>query len=261
MSRDIYRTIRLFLASTRPNEVRKGLRLAETEVDKVGTRETKPLFEMVLPLFYIDTFDNPELVTILDEAINLTVRFGPWIIPILIDNLDEEDIKAQSAVAHVLGRIGENAVQPLMKGYASTDKPTLRAVILYAMGKVKSPQIVQAVQMAINAAQSTNLELRNAACRALGKIIESIPPESLSKDLKRQFIECLSSNLSETNVCVRSKAIRSWGKMAKYGHLTDSECEQLKKVCRHITGTDENNDWDYAYVVRKEAEEALANMK
>lgn len=261
MPEDKYSRIRKLVAGKRPDELREGLRLIEMEISKVDPSEAKPLFEMVSALFYIDTLDHPELVSILDEAVSLTVRFGAWVIPILIDNLDEGDIKAQWAAAHVLGRIGEDAIKPLMKAYTSTDNQSLRAFILYAMGKIKSSQIEQVVPMAINAARSNNLELRDTACRALGKIIESIPPDSLSQDLKRQFLECLYGNLSDTNASVRSKTVRSLGKMAKYGHLTDSESKILITVCRRIIGIDENNDWDRAFVVRREAEEALANIK
>jgi hypothetical protein len=261
MPEDIYRTIRSLLSSTRPDEVHKGLSLAEMEAVKIGSSEAGPLFEMISSLFYIDTLDHPEMVTVLDEAINLTVRLGPWVIPILIDNLDEGDIKAQWAVAHVLGRIGDRAIQPMIKEYAAANNPTLRAFILYALGKVKSPRIIQAAGLALEAAQSADLELRDTASRALGKFIESIPPASLPKDLKRQFIDCLRRNFSDPNASVRSKAVRSLGKMAKYGHLDASEREQLKAVCRRITGADENNEWDRAYVVRKEAEEALGNIK
>jgi len=261
MPEDNYSNIRKLLASKRPDELCEGLRLIEMEIGKVDPGEAGPLFEMVSALFYIDTLDHPELVPILDEAVSLTVSFGTWVIPVLIDNLDEGDIKAQWAAAHVLGRIGENAIQPLMKAYTSTDNQSLRAFILYAMGKIKSSQIVQVVPMAIDAARSGNLELRDTACRALGKIIESIPPDSLSQDLKTQLLECLYSNLPDTNASIRSKTVRTLGKMAKYGHLTDSEREKLKTMCRRMTGIDENNDWDRAFIVRREAEEALANIK
>ena len=261
MPEDNFSKIRLLLASKRPEQMREGLRLIEMKITKIDPSEAKSLFEMVSALFYIDTLDHPELVSILDEAVSMTVRFGTWVIPILIDNLDEGDIKAQWAAAHVLGRIGEDAIQPLVKAYSSTDNQSLHAFILYAMGKIKSSQIVQAVPMAIDAARSSNLELRDTACRALGKIIESIPPDSLSQDLKRRFLECLYRNLSDTNASVRSKAIRSLGKMAKHSHLIDSEREKLKTVCRRIAGIDENNDWDRAFVVRMEAEEALTNIK
>ncbi len=252
-----YQNIRTLLASTSPEELREGLKLVEIEIAKVGSREAKPLFEMVTPLFYIDALDHPEMLPILDEAISLTVGFGEWIIPILVEKLDAGDIKAQWVVAHVLGRIGADAIDPLMTEYASTTDPTLRAFILYALGKVKSPKIVKAVALAIEAAQSSSLELRDTATRALGKFVESIPLGCLSRELKRKFIECMHRNLSDPSASVRAKAIRSLGKLAKYGHLAEEERSELQGVCRHLMGTDEAGDWDRAYVVRKEAREAL----
>ncbi len=255
-----YSTIRALLASTRPEELREGLKHVETEIAKVGSNEAKPLFEMVSSLFYIDALDHPELVPILDEAINLTVGFGSWVIPILIDHLDAGDIKAQWVVANVLGRIGADAIDPLIAEYASTTNATLRAFILYAMGKVKSPRIIKAAATVIEAAQSSNLELRDTATRTMGKIIESIPPENLSRDLRRQFIDCLRKNLADPNASVRAKAIRSLGKLARFGHLSDDERDQLKMVCNRIRGIDKDGDWDRAYIVRKEAAEALSYL-
>src|SRR5512144_2700713 len=101
-----YRTIRALLASRKPEEIQKGLQLVAIEITKIGSVEARPLFEMVTTLFYIDVLDHPELVPVIDEAISLTARFGSWVIPILIDSLDAGDIKAQWAIAHVLGRIG-----------------------------------------------------------------------------------------------------------------------------------------------------------
>jgi hypothetical protein len=252
-----YSTIRALLASTHPEELREGLKQVKTEIARIGSSEARPLFEMVSTLFYIDLLDHPELAPILDEAINLTVGFGSWIIPILVDNLDAGDIKAQWAAAHVLGRIGADAIEPLMAEYATTTDPTVRAFIMYALGKIKSPKVIKAAALVLEAAQSPNLELRDTATRALGKTIESITPESLSKNLKRQFIECLRKNLADHNASIRAKAVRSLGKLAKHGHLADAEREELKAVCSHIKGTDKDGDWDRAYVVRKEADEAL----
>ena len=65
------------------------------------------------------------------------------------------------------------------------------------------------------------------------------------------------SNLNDTNSGIRSKVVRSLGKMAKYGHFNIQERERFKKLCSNILGKDDDFDWDRAYVVRKEAEEAL----
>jgi len=257
MSENSYRTIKLLLASTAPDELRQGLDLAKKEIARVGTAEARPLFEMVSAIFYIDPFDHPELAPILEEAVSLVVGFGEWVVPMLIESLDNGDLKAQWAVANALGRIGADAIKPLMLEYASTTDPTRRAFILYTLGKVKSPKILQAASLALEAAQSPDRELRDTATRALGKFVESIPPEDLSDELRAQFRERLHHNLSDPSASVRAKAIRSLGKLAKYSHLTMPEREQLKVVCQRALGTDEKVEWDRAFIVRKEAEEAL----
>jgi hypothetical protein len=257
MPDDSYRTIRTLLASTRFEDLHKGLELAELEIVKIGSSEAKPIFEMVSPLFYIDALDHPELVPILDEAVNLAARLGASIIPILMESLNAGDLKAQWAIANVLGRIGADAIQPMMMAHASATDPTFRAFILYALGKIKSPKVIQAAAIALEAAQSPNLELRDTATRTLGKLAESVPPGQLTEEVKRLFMERLQTNLSDLNVNVRAKAIRSFGKLAKYKHLTESEARQLGSACQHILGTDTAGEWDRAFVVRKEAEEAL----
>jgi HEAT repeat protein len=257
MPDDSYRQLRTLLASTDPADLNRGLELAAIEISKAGIDEARPLLELLSGLFYIDAYDRPELLPAVNKALDLIVGFGSKIIPFLVEYLDAGDIKAQWAVANILGRIGAESVEPLIAAYVSTTNATLRAFILYALGKVKSPEVLHAIGIALDAAQSLDLELRDTATRALGKFVESIPPASLSKEQKRQFIECLRGNLSDPNASVRSKAIRGLGKMARYGCLTDSERKQLDAVCRHILGADADGDWDRAFIVRKEAEEAL----
>jgi hypothetical protein len=257
MPNDSYQAIRMLLASTHLTDLDKGLELAKTEISKAGVREAKLLFEIVSALFYIDAYDHPELVPIINKAIDLLVNFGSRMIPILIESLDAGDIKARWAIANILGRIGTDSITPLMAAYVSTTDLTLRAFILYALGKVKSPDVLNAVGIVLEAAQSSDQELRDTATRALGKFIESIPSANLSREQKGQFIEYLRGNLSDSNANIRAKAIRSLGKMGKYGHLTDSERDQLNAVCRHILGVDADGDWDRAFIVRKEAEESL----
>jgi hypothetical protein len=255
-----YRTIRALLSSKRPEEIQEGLKLVAIEITKLGSSEARPLFEMVTALFYIDALDRPELVSVLDQAVKLAANFGAWVIPILIEDLDAGDMKAQWAIAHVLGRIGAGAIDPMLKAYAEAKDPTRRAFILYALGKIKSEELVKAAPTALRAAGSSDLELRDTATRTLGKFVECIPPAKLSPPLREDFLQCLRDNLSDDNASVRSKAMRSLGKMGKHGHLTDTERMQLKTACRRILGIDEVGEWDRAFVVRKETEEALTYL-
>ncbi len=252
-----YETIQTLLASTRPEELRQGLELVRQQISQLESDEAKSLFEMVSTIFYIDPLDRPDLVPIIEEAIDLVAALGEWVIPFLVENLDAGDLKAQMAISHALGHIGPDAIEPLMTEYQASDDPALHTFVLYAMGKIKSPEIVQAAQLAIEAAQSSDLELRDTATRAIGKFVESIPPSDLSEELRVAFIETLQSNLSDPSPGIRAKAVRSLGKLAKYGHLGPAELENLTKLCARILGVDGSFEWDRAFVVRREAKEAL----
>jgi len=257
MSEEFYRSVQPLLASTQPEEIRRGLELVRKEIARIGSAEARPLFEMVSAIFYIDPLDRPDLVPLLDEAISLVVGFGAWVIPPLLEKLDSGDLKAQMAAAQALGRIGADAIQPLITHYQAAPDPSHRAFVLFALGKIKSPRVVQAVGLALAAAQAPDLELRDTATRALGKLAESIPPAELPEDTRLEIVRQLQANLADPNPVIRAKAIRSLGKLARYGHLNAAEREQLKATCQLILGTDDQFDWDRAYIVRKQAEEAL----
>jgi HEAT repeat protein len=111
--------------------------------------------------------------------------------------------------------------------------------------------------VALEASASPDLELRDSATRALGKFAESILPSDLPAELRSAVLERLRANLADTSPGIRSKAVRSLGKLARYRHLTVQEREQLGITLRRLLGEDEHFDWDKAYVVRKEAKEAL----
>ena len=76
MSEDTHRRIRALLTSTEPDELREGLALVKKEIASLGSDESRPLFEMVSTIFYIDPLDRPDLMPALDEAISLVVGFG-----------------------------------------------------------------------------------------------------------------------------------------------------------------------------------------
>ena len=252
--------IRTLLASDDPVQLRKGLALVREEIARVGSHEARQLFELVSTLFYIDPLDRPDLVPVLDEAVDLVVGFGEWVIPALVEKLDAGDLKAQIAAGHALGRIGADAVQPLVEEYAVAADDSHRAFILYALGKIRSPKVVKAAKLALEASASPDLELRDTATRVLGRIADVISPSEMPGELRAEFLARLQANLSDRNTGVRSKAIRSLGKMARRGHLRPEEQEAFRKACHLILGDDEAFDWDRAFVIRREAEEALRQL-
>ena len=129
--------------------------------------------------------------------------------------------------------------------------------IRYALGKVKSPNIVKAASLALDAAGSPDVELRDTATRAIGKFAESIPAGALAEEIRAGFRDRLLRNMSDMSAGIRAKAVRSLGKLAKHGHLSPRERWELAVTLKRLLGEDEHFEWDRAYVVRKEAKEAL----
>jgi hypothetical protein len=257
MPEETYATIRQLLASTELGELRTGLELVKGEIRRLGSAEARELFEVVSTLFYLDTYEQPALAPIVDEAISLVVGFGHWVIPALVAKLDAGDFKAQFAVSTALGRIGADAIGPLLQALGEAESADRQVFILFALGKIKSPRVVDAVPVVLAAAGSPHAEVRDTATRALGKLAESVPPAAVHEGQRRAITARLRSNLADSSPAIRAKAVRSLGKLARYGHLDATEKTELRTVLGRLLGTDGAYEWDHAYVVRREAEEAL----
>lgn len=258
MQPETFHTISTLLSSHDPADLLRGLALVKAEAAGADPQDCERLCEVVLPIFYIDPLDHPEHIPAIEEAIMVVAGLGEVVIPPLIQNLEMGDVKAQMAIASALGWMGAKAIDPLLAEYASTcPDPACKAFLLYALGKIKAPEIVKAAPLAVEAARSTDLELRDTATRALGKFVESIPAGRLPEEVRVAALAALLHNLSDYSPGVRAKAVRSLGKFAKYGHLTQRERWELAVRLRRILGQDEQFEWDRAYVVRKEAQEAL----
>ena len=59
MTENSYPTIRKFLTSTEPEELKKGLELVRQEITQISFDDARLLFEMIHALFYIDYLDQP----------------------------------------------------------------------------------------------------------------------------------------------------------------------------------------------------------
>ena len=257
MSEEHFSEIKHLLASDDPEEIHQGLVKVRQVLPETSEEEARELIEMVSALFYVDLLDHPDQVYVIDEAVSLAADFGEFVVPILLRTLDATDMKAQLTIGHAIGRVGQAAIDPLLEAYGGETGPECQIFILYALGKIRSPEIIRAFEPALEASRADHPELRDTAVRALGNFVESIPPEDLPEEYKAGMLEEIQENLSDPNAGVRAKAIRSYGKLARYGHLTAEEQQKCRETCELLLGADDQFDWDRAYIVRKEAEEAL----
>jgi hypothetical protein len=258
MVEDLTRAVGRLLSSTDPDEVATGLNKAWARLPRASADEKRQYVEMASALFYIDTLDHPEYLPVVEDAIGMIASIGELAVPILMQELEGGDVKAQMAIGQALGRMGHEVIPALLQHYHEVcPEASCRNFILYALGKVKSPKIIEALPTALEAAGAGNQEVRDSATRALGKFAESIPAGALNSEMVTAVLERLRLNLGDGSPALRAKAVRTWGKLARYGHLSREQCEQLTVALHRILGEDEHFEWDRAYVVRKEAREAL----
>ncbi|NOZ93727.1 MAG: hypothetical protein GXP47_03165 [Acidobacteria bacterium] len=246
------------LLSEDREKVRCGLDTIKEKIGELGAKEARPLFGALTALFYIDPLDRPDLKPCLDEAIDLVVGFGDWVIPRLLESLDDSDVKAQIVIANALGRLGADAIDPLLEAYAATDDSDRRSFLLYALGHVRSPKVRKALPVILQAMAAPSRVLRDSATRTVGRMMEAIPSGDLTEEEVFAITEALRLNLGDHNPGIRSKAVRSLGKLARYGHLNHDRCEWAYMVLQKVLGKDGSNEWDRAYIVRREAREAMS---
>jgi HEAT repeat protein len=259
MSNGKYEEIKTLLASNSGEEIQRGLALIRERLLDLSEEDLQEFVGMLASLFYIDLLDRPDLVPAVNEAITLVADFEARVIPILVESLGAGDLKAQLAIGHAMGRVGESAIDPLVEAFISAKEPEQRIFVLYALGKIDSPHIIRALDIALEAARAEHAELRDTATRVLGKFVESIPPRNLSEEGKKAILERIHENLTDSKAGIRAKAVRSYGKLARNRHLNKVEMDALTNLCRNILGANEF-DWDRAYIVRKEAKEILDDV-
>jgi hypothetical protein len=85
--------------------------------------------------------------------------------------------------------------------------------------------------LTLEAAQSPDAESRGTSTLAIGKFAESIPPSWFADDLRRGFVGPLCRNFADPKHGIRARAVRSPGKLAKHGHLTEDEQRAFKSAC------------------------------
>jgi hypothetical protein len=102
-----------------------------------------------------------------------------------------------------------------------------------------------------------NKFIENTVKQELKSEVNKIDKILKQAEYKKEMLEAIRVNLGDSSAGVRSKAIRSYGKLARHGHLDKEERQNCKETCELLLGADDQYDWDRAYIVRKEAQEAL----
>jgi len=212
-------------------------------------------------LFYVDLYDRADLQPAADAAEETLSSAGDRVVPVLLRLMEGSDFKCHLHLARVLARVGPAALPPLRRAAATADEPYSRAFALYAIGKMRSPEVHEALPEVTGSLMHPDREVRDSAARTMGKIIEIVPAAELSDRRREEIYIALRRVLSDPQPAVRAKAARSLGKMAIHGYLSRLQRDELRQRLRNLVGRGESDDWDGAYIVRREALEALGHLE
>jgi HEAT repeat protein len=232
----------------------QGIRQIGALREQITEEERYEVLSSLVAFFYIDTHDHPELQGVVEEAARCIASFGPNSVPFLLSQIAATDVKAQLALAATIGRIGKGAYEPLMDFFTNQKSDTVRAFALYALGKIKDPCVAGAIPEVVRTLNEQDKELRDTAARTLGKILEVIDPASVEPGLRGRMFDAIFDCIGDGYSGVRAKAVRTMGKLARYGFLTDEQKGRAKLALRRLAGVDDRYHWDRAYIVRREAE-------
>jgi HEAT repeat protein len=224
--------------------------------------DRRPLLEGLLRLFYLDLYDRPEFAPVQERAMAVVAEIcaRPACLEFLLEHLAYPDVKASLTVARVLAIIGGPAVAPLASFLRSQEEPTARAMALHALSKVRAPEVLEEREAVLGALRDGHAEVRDTAARTIGKFCEHFKPGRIPAEWIDRAFHALQAALGDPTPPVRAKALRSLGKMAAGGFLPAEGVEKVNQACLRVLGRTDF-DWDVAYIVRVEAEEALRNMR
>jgi len=248
------------LQSVKPDAVGEGLEYLRVRLASLPEAEFRRAVEELCSLFYVDTADRPDLQPLLDRAVAVLAGPGPRVVAQLLELMKGSDIKSHLYLARTLAAIGHPALSPLRRVIATED-PYSRSFALFAVGKVHDPAVREALPEVIGSLMHPDKEVRDSAARTLGKIAEAVPPDQIGEDRRAEIFEVLFRALSDVQPAVRAKAVRSLGKMARFSYLTPAQEQRVRLAVLRILGRDEAHEWDRAFIVRREAEEALRHLE
>ncbi len=248
------------LHSDRPEAIAEGLESLSARLGSLPEAELRGAVEEVCALFYVDTADRPDLEPLLDRAVAILAAQGPRVVPQLLELMKGSDIKSHLYLGRTLGAIGHAAL-PALRRVIATEDPYSRSFALFAVGKIHDPAVREALPEVIGSLMHPDKEVRDSAARTLGKIAERVPADQLAEDRRTEIFEVLFRTLSDAQPAVRAKAVRSLGKLARFGYLEAAQEERVRLAVLRILGRDEAQEWDRAFIVRREAEETLRHLE
>lgn len=229
------------------------------EIDDLVIEEKVDLLHALSDVFFHTHHTGathfPKLAVHIEKGI---VRFGPELIPFLVDEIIEADSESAVYFGQTLARHGNTGLQYLVskvKDFQHQEHYLIN--IIQAFSYFRISEVINAIPDILLMAKSHNHQVTSMSLYTAGRLVQRLPQVSFNTEIKELMFDSVFYFLSNPQGLVRKNAARCLGKMMRKGLLSYENEKKLNKVFLAITGRDEKNNWDRAFIVRREAEEFL----
>jgi HEAT repeat protein len=253
---EIYEKLRGHDAHT----VLEGLIELNRSIPKLDKEARARLASAASGLFYVDTFDMPEFTPVVDMAVKVVAGMGPELIPYHLQEMEGTDFKALLCFARVLAALGTESINPIVEACEGSEETHLLVGAIYALSKIRDESVLKGFPLIVGLCENPAKEVRDTAVRALGKLVQHLPPSCFSTDQKNQAFEALMKATYDSSPGIRAKGVRGLGKMEGRGLLAAQARGRTEERIHQVLGRHKSYNWDTAYIVRREAEEALEHF-
>ena len=213
-------------------------------------------------IFYHDHTGNLDMIKLSNRIEKQIARFGEAVLPLLAQELIDADPESASYIGRAIALNGAPSVNVLLTLWNENRDDDFTIInVLHTLSCLRTEEVIMALAEILVAAKSKNHQVRAEALYTVGKLSLRLSADAFDEKLRLKMFDTAFNLLSDSKPLVRKDAARALGKMLKKGILNEDQKKKVYNAFNSILGNDEKHEWDYAFIVRHEAEHYLPYCK
>jgi NAD(P)H-flavin reductase len=209
-------------------------------------------------LFYRDLAGRTGMIKLAGKAEKITGKLGMEVVGFLISELVNADSESAAHLGRAIAQNGKPAVKPVIDAintHRSEDFAFINLISAFAY--FRDAEAITAMPEILVAAKSANRHVRSEALHSAGRLVKNLDSTLFDDKLKLKIFDIASSSLSDQFPLVRRNAAYVMGKLVKKGMIAGELEGKAQNAFSGLLGLNGKNNWDNAFIVRREVEKYM----